>query len=261
MERSPDFLHGTSSLAAIGIWLDGFRLMPVHTRFWGRGALGHGIYLTRSLEWAIEFTRDFANTGSGVVVRVELGPGSRLLWLDGNFDPNTIESLRREFGAEVLRPDFHKAIPANKHLRTRELIDLLNYLHARKSGAGFLWKVGWAGVSGVRSQLRRAKYSGFGCATDDLGIVAFDPANLVARSFERVTSSGALEPAQPEWLLANSVLRLRELRSDVDEIMRDPNFEGFSAAEISEVRRELRAALAQVERFAGRYGLELPELG
>ncbi len=262
--RSPqELFHGTSPLEAIGIELEGFRLAPVADRFWGRGALGDGIYLTRSITWAREFMRDFAGTG-GVVIRVALAPDTRLLWLDGTFDSRRIESLRREFGAAILRPDFHKALPRNKHLKTRELIDLLNFLHARNEreggGSRLYWQRGWSGLGAVRAQLRLAKYAGFGCASSDIGIVVFNPATVIPASMHRFAKDGSQLLVTPNWLLHAALTKVLELEHDHREMADDPSGEGtwYDAEELPAMQKDIERLRGQLRNYAARHGLPDP---
>lgn len=230
-------LHGTTALAAVRVAVEGFRLPRTEECRGGQGALGHGIYVTRSLAWAAEFMRDFAATGRGVVVEVGLAPGTRVLRLDGNYDPRVIDSLRREFGAGILGPDFHKALPHNKHLRARELIELLNHMHAR-SPHNERWESGWTGLGGIRHELRKAGYAAFGCDRSDLGIVVFDPGMLRPRSFWRFRDPVALESHGPgrlefvvepqiravdcDWLRIAAQSDLQQREADFAELLGDP---------------------------------------
>ncbi len=167
-------LHGTTALNGASIAVEGFKVLANSEP----GALGRGIYLTCSLPWACEFMRDFECTGRGVILQVELAPGTRILRFDGRYDPQTIDSLRREFGAELLQVDFHKALPMNKHLKSRELIDLLNYLASDSGHIRTDPRSGWTGESRVRHALRKSGYMGYGCERSDAGVLIFDPARL-----------------------------------------------------------------------------------
>lgn len=274
-----DFLHGTTALAAVQIAVEGFRLLPVGLRFWGRGALGPGIYLTRSLPWAAEFMRDFGETGGGAVLRVALAPGTRVLWAAPEHDPRVIDSLRREFGAGILKPDFPKAIPRNKHLRTRELIHLFSYLVKRAADGPFLCSFQ---VTGLRDVLRRAGYAGFGVLDGDLGLVVFDPARLRPLSFHRFRGSFArrhtregrlrftgdpkLVEAEPAKLLAMARAQLEEKARDRQEALADAEeararggegaAEGMDGGEDAAERREEERASRALAAYARRHGLD-----
>ncbi len=99
--------HGTSALAAVCISVDGFRLLNNILRRFGNGSLGNGIYVTASLEQAAWYSR-------GYIFEVRLAPGTRILWLDGHYDPRVIDSLRREFGKELLTGSARQGHPVEQ---------------------------------------------------------------------------------------------------------------------------------------------------
>ena len=133
-----DYFHGTWEGNVYSIMTRGFEL-----GHWGHGSnRGRGTYIAQNLESAANWT-----WGSGVIIRCRLQPGTHILWMDGNYDQRVINSLRREFGNELLElgPQFHKAIPHNKQLTRQELIHLTNYIlmHPRRMG-------GWGAFKGKR---------------------------------------------------------------------------------------------------------------
>ncbi len=161
---SERYYHGTTALSAVCIEVEGFRLLDERVRHWGRGYLGHGIYLSRSLPTARWFRLE-----GPYVLEVALGPGTKVLRVEGSYDPRRIRSLRREFGRGILSPDFEKAIPRNKELRPRELIDLVNWLYQsdrRRDRHGF-----YEGLRAIRRSVRRTGYSAFGDREGDVGMV------------------------------------------------------------------------------------------
>src|SRR5437867_4324160 len=96
------FYHGTNPLAAVCISTEGFWLPDAH-RALGQNMLGYGIYVTANPKVADRFGHHS--------FRVRLAPGTRILWLDEHYDRRVIDSLRREFGEEILEFDFEAAIP------------------------------------------------------------------------------------------------------------------------------------------------------
>jgi len=261
-------LHGTTALNAARIVVEGFRILKDPNT----GALGRGIYLTRSLAWACEFMRDFGGIGRGVVFQVELAPGTRILRLHGKYDPRTIDSLRREFGAELLQIDFHKALPKNKHLRSRELIELLNFLVSDSDQIAITPRSHWAGESGVRHVLRKSGYMGYGCDRSDAGVVIFDPGRLKACGLWRLDGAVELKdegpgnlsfetpprlvPATPTWLLDAAEATLIEDERDQEEWERlegqDEELHYEQAAERNRVARTHELLRLFRRRFAKR---------
>jgi hypothetical protein len=272
-QLSAPFLHGTSPLAAVCILIDGFRLLPIVLRPWYLGLLGHGVYITASLWQAAWFSR-------GYIFRVHLAPGTRILRLDGQYDPRVIDSLRREFGKDVLGAAFDKAIPSNKHLRRVEVINLLNYhwahydLDAKQRVQPLVAEFGM-----FRRYLTRCHYAGLGCLESDAGVVVFNPSRLLADSllelsdWDAIHWSKALEATIRQRLSEADFTRLalaaaQELVGAVQRIslarqrVAKPEHE-----ELVDVDRdELRALVAEVprwqvclRRFCERHGIAAKE--
>jgi hypothetical protein len=256
-EQEPaPFFHGTSALAAVCISIDGFRLLPVILRRWYLGLLGHGIYITASLRQAAWFS-------SGYIFRVRLAPGTRILRLDGQCDPRVIDSLRREFGKDVLGPGFDKAIPSNKHLRRVEVIHLLNYHWAHHDVEGKRRDdLLIAELAVFRRYLARCHYAGLGSLNSDAGVVVFNPTRLLAHSLLELADcdvlrwSNAPEAAIRQRLSEADPTRLAlvaaaELHSAVQSVpllrqrVAKPEHEELVDLD----RDELRALLAEVPRW------------
>jgi hypothetical protein len=229
------FYHGTSALAAICIWADGFRLLSNNLRNWSNGALGNGIYVTAALDTASFFSSVAGSSrlrDPQYVLQVRMRPGARILRLNGQFDPGTIDYLKREFGKELLTPKFDRAIPANKHLTRVELIHLANYLWDRGEKGGGL--AAWAGredFGALRRTLVRSKYDGVGCTESDIGVVVFNPSRLVNDGVfqladDTAAASGTISQMEsgvrliePGWReLAN--MAAKELLATIKEIPR-----------------------------------------
>jgi hypothetical protein len=204
------YFHGTRALAAVCISVDGFRLLPTDMRHWGYGAIGNGIYVTTLLETAAFFARDY-------VVRVGMAPGTRILRLDGQYDPSVIHYLSREFGKELFSPNFDRAIPNNKHLSRTELIHLANYFWEK--GNGFAaWK-GPEEQGPMRRYLMKHKYDGVGCIESDLGVVVFNPSRLLVEGVFQLArpARGAAEPYGADCLVA---LDPRKLATEAAETIK-----------------------------------------
>jgi hypothetical protein len=67
------------------------------------------------------------------VIVCQLLPGTRILWIDNNYDQGVIAHLRPGFGQELLDlgPHFHQAISHNKRLTQKELVQLCSYVLMR----------------------------------------------------------------------------------------------------------------------------------
>lgn len=164
-----EYYHGTEAYKALPILYEGFRLKKEYCFYGSGGTFKQGLYLTKSVDTAVVFG-DF-------VFRCKLADGVSVLRVDEHYDQKIINSLRREFGKNILAGDITKAMPRNKHLKKKELIHLVNYRYAKR-GNWMLdksWK--WdAVVSSVRQQLQKHKYGAIG-NTDDLdGLAVLNPA-------------------------------------------------------------------------------------
>ncbi len=113
------YYHGTWTGYGYSIMTRGFELGHE-----GHGhVLGRGVYVAQELASAALWTWDF-------VIVCSLAPGTRILWIDGDYDQRVIDRLRREFGKELLElgPNFSRVIPHNKQLTQAELIELINFV-------------------------------------------------------------------------------------------------------------------------------------
>lgn len=164
-----EYYHGTFNLCALSILFDGFRLNSKFSR-WGRnGTFGSGVYLTKSLKMACSF-------GSHIF-KCTLANNTRLLKLDGVYDPKIVNYLKKEFGNALLEGDFAKVIPRNKHLTKKELICLMNY---RFKNIDTFWKGNrpnkWDSLTpSLRQQLVKHKFDAIGENTDEYGVAVLNP--------------------------------------------------------------------------------------
>ena len=164
-----EYYHGTYNLCALSILFNGFRLNTKFSR-WGRnGTFGSGVYLTKSLETACSF-------GSHIF-KCTLANNTRLLKLDGEYDPKIVNYLKKEFGNALLEGDFAKVIPQNKHLTKKELICLMNY---RFKNIDTFWKGNrpnkWDSLTpSLRQQLAKHKFDAIGENTDLYGVAVLNP--------------------------------------------------------------------------------------
>ena len=197
------YFHGTSPSAAVAIAVDGFRLLELDLRNYGNGAIGAGIYLASEPSVAAEYAHD-----GHVILGCDLAAGHRVLRLDGSYDHRVIRSLRREFGHDVLRADFDRAIPANKHLERRELIHLLNYLWTRNEYGGILGLFADDLTRTARRTLQRHHYSGFG-DPEGVGVVIVNPSAVSLRNvFVYGEAGSTLAPIRPHELARLAARRL-----------------------------------------------------
>lgn len=224
--------HGTSPLAAVGISIDGFRLLDIDLRHYADGAIGPGIYLASTVESAVSYAGN-----AHLVLQVETAPGTRILRLDGTYDARAIRSLRREFGVGVLDADFARAVPCNKHFERRELTHLLNYLWSRNEYGG---KLGlWAAdlTRDARRFLRQCRYDGFGePGPSGVGIVIFNPSLVALRDVLVIGPDGSCASSDPHKLAMLAALQFVEAVADAD------NFRRYVAARQLEIDR-LRCCL------------------
>lgn len=132
------FYHGTSKRAARKIIAHGLRdyALTAETPFlkhkaskgmhrWLHGtggAYGRGTYITCNWRSALHF--------GPVLFRLELQPATRIVRLDLPPDPKIIDTLKREFGSEILKASPWKVIPKNKRLTLEETIQLARYHRA-----------------------------------------------------------------------------------------------------------------------------------
>lgn len=173
----PAYYHGTSPKAARAIARQGFRVWfddPEIGRYASGGNLGCGVYL--SAEWRVALW--FGPT----LLRVALRAGTKLLDASIPPDPGALDSVRREFGHEVLTHAPWKALPANKRLALPELIALVRshyraaWENTSTDGPASPRKrrlVALDELRRYRSMLVRYGFHGYGNPSDDNGIVIF----------------------------------------------------------------------------------------
>jgi len=127
------FFHGTKKRNARKILKEGFRdwswtaetpLLKYKAkqgidRWMHGGFYGRGTYLTCNWRSALFF--------GPVLFRVELQPGTRILRIDLPPDGKTLDSLKREFGKEILTNSPWKVMPGNKRLTLEEAIQLARH--------------------------------------------------------------------------------------------------------------------------------------
>lgn len=116
------FYHGTSLEAAESIAREGFRVWypdPDCGHLPGGGNLGIGVYITCNWRMAL--------FSGATLLRVTVQSGTRLLNAALPPDMACIDSLKREFGREILVKSPWKVLPKNKKLKLGEVIALLRY--------------------------------------------------------------------------------------------------------------------------------------
>jgi len=112
----PIFYHGTRKNVAYSIMQQGFKVSEETS---GRN-LRAGLYLTPRL--------DFAALWGPIVIRLRLVAGTRILW-HTPIDPHAIRSLKKEFGAGIVKPKFTDLIPAQQaahQVGSGALVELLD---------------------------------------------------------------------------------------------------------------------------------------
>lgn len=172
------YYHGTDEQYAWSIMTHGFSLANER---WGRG-WGNGVYLSG--------TDDFASTWGRIIIRCQLLPGTRMLWRE-DCDRKVIESLRKEFGKDIVSPTFWKILPRNKQFTRNEVIQLWHYLVERFYESPRRFRAGGferlqKNYSRIYEQLRRHGYDGVGFR--DTGwpeILVFNPARVQPLSAHR----------------------------------------------------------------------------
>jgi len=181
--------------------------------------LGRGVYIARELASAALWER-------GLVIVVRLQPGTRILWIEDDYDQRVIDSLRREFGQELLDlgPHFERAIPHNKQLTRRELVGLCDYvltkarrgrwqaaLRANK-GKRVRYNETWQRLSRLHRQIKRFGYQALGDRSDmdwdSDEIVVFNPTRVIPVSAHRLIREGEDDN---ETFSLSPALELKEL--------------------------------------------------
>ena len=238
------YYHGTSPSSAICISEEGFRILDKKLRIW-HGVLGTGIYITRNVEESLSFG-GLQSLNHVYVLQLEFTPGTKIARLDEPPDQRMLNSLRREFGHNVLGPRFAQAIPKNKHLKPRELFALIGHLER-------LDVLDEATTQRyLRRWLQRLGYHGYGHTRNDLGIMLFDVSRLILRSMKRLRrpsqdrfaadlDASALLPVHPREILSDAEAELHDMEEGIRETEADPDFESHLALERGELehRRKL----------------------
>jgi hypothetical protein len=175
------FYHGTAPENVERIWQAGFRIQVYveedGSRWPVTGLLGAGVYITRNWRQALFFGR--------ALLRVELRRGTRILDLRPKPDGKVLDALRKEFGAPMLAMEapIRKLIPANKHLTTRELVELTRYHYQRTWEQSKYHDVA---LNHCISLLRRYKFDGYGHPENDMGFVILDPSRVLLKQLVAV---------------------------------------------------------------------------
>ena len=197
------YLHGTSAISSICIWQEGFRVLDEKLRRWKKGCLGEGIYVTKNLNQASLFGYMHASD-TPYFLDVELTAGTKIARIEEEPDKKMIDSLRREFGNQILTKQFSKAIPKNKHLKPMELFALISHFEKNQLFVS----------DGVEKQVKRwmirLGYHGYGHLSNDLGVVLFDPARLQLNDIkdEQTAKSCLVEPMRGSLIRAVSYTHL-----------------------------------------------------
>jgi hypothetical protein len=184
------FFHGTSKRNARRILREGLRdwswtaetPMIKHLskrgidRLMHGGSYGCGTYVTCNWRSALFF--------GPVLFRLELQPGTRLVRIDLPPDGKVLDSLKREFGKEILARSPWKVMPSNKRLTLDEAIQLARHHVTRYQGGG--WSDPRAQkheklMFDMRNILVRYGIQGWGEPSDIGGIVIFATDRLKVR--------------------------------------------------------------------------------
>lgn len=173
--------HGTSRTNAYFIMKEGFKICDVRH---GRNQ-GNGIYISQKLKSACYWTMG----DEGIIIKCNLKPSLNILWVYEGYDTKVIDYLKREFGKDILKlgTHFYKAIPQNKQLTKKELINLVNYFFEyrskkRQKPSGRLFCKNyriWEQFPYLMEYLRRHQFDGIGDRTfeywDSDGVCIFNP--------------------------------------------------------------------------------------
>jgi len=138
------------------------------TRWLHDGSYGRGTYVSCNWRAAMYF--------GPVLFRVTIRPGTRLLRLDLPPDRKVLNTLKREFGKEILVNNPLKVMPRNKRLTLNEAVQLARYHVATMENLGVSDRDRFnhqKRMRELRSILVRYGIHGWGEATDLGGIVIF----------------------------------------------------------------------------------------
>jgi len=199
------FYHGTSLVGAKKIFQKRF--------LEGHGILGDGVYITSNwliAIWAIvswkRYDLIYPETKGGVILRVNISKGTRILNSAIKPDRKCLQYLRKEFGKEILSKHPRKVIPENKRLTQREFINLFRYHYWEayeknkcrfdKIPHSFWYTLRKSAGTEKRENLHmdllfnlmtslkvQYQFDGFGNPEDDAGIVMFDGKHLEVKEF------------------------------------------------------------------------------
>jgi len=244
------FFLGTPAASAICISQEGFRILDEDVRSWGVGYLGNGIYVTRNLKEALYFAA-VQSPDHDYVLKVEFTRGTRIARLEDASDPGLLDSLRREFGKEILSSEFAKAVPHNKHLKPRELFALMGYFAESP-------RLFDQAQRNIRRWLRRLSYHGYGNPFNDLGTVLFDPSRLELRCINRMPNVGhernpsldptlleknPLQPANRTELLEDAETELKRFEENIGANETEPD------SDAAKYRRELEHRRRHLDHY------------
>jgi len=209
-----EYYHGTMDYKAIQILYEGFRLKKQYSDYGRYGTFKEGLYLSKSLEPAALFGY------TDIIFTCVLKMGISILKIDESYDKKVIDSLKREFGKDILTGDLSKVIPRNKHLTRKELINLLNYRFAKtvwhKTKDIQKWR---SALSSVKQQLSLHKFDAIGMPDTEAGVAVFNPTFVKPIAIYHVKR----DHTGKAYLLGfNKSQFVSVLRKDIEEF-RDPD--------------------------------------
>ncbi|MBN1755728.1 DUF2914 domain-containing protein [bacterium] len=228
------YYHGTSKRTIYSIMKEGFRLYKDYII--GGRIRGYGLYLSKTL--------NFAAGWGDMLVKCKLVDGTNILWNE-DYDPNVIAYLKREFGRDIVKPDFHKVIPSNKHLTKKELKNLFSYLlekhfgrksFTRKTRRGYTpaWLFQMYETR-IHERLKRHGYDAFGYQEDDWPeVMLFNPSKAIPVSAHTFTSeTNPKDYWNPKNVNISGVSMLKQLF--VTTLLLIMLISGLSAEDVSSV--------------------------
>ena len=210
-----EYYQRTWAVNAMQISCEGFRLKK-GVGGWGRfGTFKQAIYLTKSPQVAGGF--------GNIMFKCKLRDGISILRIDEQFDAKVIDYLKREFGKQIVRGDLSQAIPRNKKLTRKELINLVNYRFWKTKGQSKdKDRLKWQGtISSLRQHLVLHKFDAVGETEDLDGVAVFNPSFVTAEKIYctefREIEKGILRECKPEKLaqmVKEDIADYRELDDD-----------------------------------------------
>lgn len=217
--NAAQFFHGCRSTEDVAsISSKGFRgdVVDQDGRWERDGNLGKGIYLTCDWRTAVWFGH--------ILLQATLTKGTRILDASLPADPRVIQSLKREFGHELVATgDMRKVLPNNKHLKLNELIELTRYFYHRVWDRDWTSEKSWKFSQSDKRELRalehcvsclkRYGFHGYGHPQDDNGIVMFAPDRIkltkVVRALGLAEQGQLLEDGSLERMSLEQLAALR----------------------------------------------------